>query len=257
MSTHTPSEPHPDHVAGCRRGHHSERGAVLALTAIAMIGVLAFASLAVDMGMIRSKRAVYQHAADTAALVGGWHLSKIVDPNDPAQLAAGLQAASSSIKKIVEQNLGLTATDWANCTDLGHLPYAATADTAISNSCLSFNPFVTPRQTRVRLPNLTVDHAFGIGTSTVSASAGTAGSACDPSVDICSTTTTTVRPSTTTSARPVTTTTRPRTTTTIRRVTTTTRPSPTTTRPRTTTTRPPTTTTRPPATTTTFLDLGS
>jgi len=197
----------------------------------------------VDIGMIRSKRAVYQHAADTAALVGGWHLSKIVNPSDPAQLAAGLQAASDAMKKAVQANLGLSASDWANCNDVGHLTYSASADTSISNNCLSFNPFATPRQTRIRLPNLTVDHAFGVGTSTLSASAGTEGSACDPSVDVCTTTTTT-------------TTTRPSTTSTVRSTTTTTRPVSTTTRPATTTTMPRVTTTTRPRTTTTRVSSG-
>jgi hypothetical protein len=243
----------------------TERGAILFLTAIAMIGLLAFTSLAVDMGMIRSKRSVYQHAADTSTLAGAYLLNQLkgtFDPSDSGPLAdTYLVQVSDRIKAAVQSNLGITPSQWANCTDPARLAERASTDIGISNQCISFITHPKPLGVRVRLPGLNVTHFFGLGSTTITAAAGTesaSGGPCDPAVDIgCYfiATTTTVA---TTTTRPPTTTTRA--TTTTAGVTTTTRPPTTTTRPTTTTTRsgsatttttrPPTTTTRPPTTTT-------
>ena len=61
-----------DNVMKARRPSHAKRsrGAILPLTAIALVGLCGFVALAVDVGMLAIARAQAQDAADAAAVAG-------------------------------------------------------------------------------------------------------------------------------------------------------------------------------------------
>lgn len=79
----------PARSAARRRG---DRGAVLVHAAVAMMGLLAFSALSIDLGTLWVARAQAQNAADAAALSGGVALAY----TDPADTAAA-QAAARAI----------------------------------------------------------------------------------------------------------------------------------------------------------------
>lgn len=54
------------------KNHHTERGQLLVILAIGLVGLLGFTALAIDGGMVFSDRRKAQNAADTAAMAGGW-----------------------------------------------------------------------------------------------------------------------------------------------------------------------------------------
>jgi Flp pilus assembly protein TadG len=73
-----------------------ERGAVLVHVAVAMMGLLAFSALSIDLGTLWVARAQAQNAADAAALAGSVSLA-YVDPSD-------VDAARASAQAIVQQH---------------------------------------------------------------------------------------------------------------------------------------------------------
>jgi len=233
-----------------------ERGAVLILTAIAMVAMMCFAGLAIDMGVVRAQRAQYQATADAAALYATFLIR---------QPGADVQSVAADVREFVSQNLdiagGTSDAAWRNCTDSRRLATVSTRDASIRNDCISFLVNGSESQARVRLPLLQVRPVIGLGLAamevTAVAGAEGSGSGCDAFAVAGCTTTTTAAPTTapTTTRAPSPTTTRAPSPTTTRAPspTTTRRPSPTTTRaPSPTTTRAPSpTTTRAPSPTTT------
>jgi len=86
--------------------HHHEKGQMIVLFAVAIVGLLAFAALAVDVGMVYSDRRYDQSVADSAALAG-------------AQIAA-----------LTLENENITASGGGT----GEVPFSCTAiDTYINN----------------------------------------------------------------------------------------------------------------------------
>ena len=79
-------------------GRRPDRGAVLVHVAVAMMGLLAFSALTIDLGSLWVARAQAQNAADAAALAGGVSLA-YGDPadTDAAQAAAQTIALQHSI----------------------------------------------------------------------------------------------------------------------------------------------------------------
>jgi hypothetical protein len=73
-----------------------ERGAVLVHVAVAMMGLLAFSALTIDLGSLWVARAQAQNAADAGALAGGVSLA-YVDPTD-------LSSATAAATTIVQQH---------------------------------------------------------------------------------------------------------------------------------------------------------
>ena len=74
---------------------HGERGAVLVHAAVAMLGLLAFSALTIDLGTLWVARAEAQNAVDAAALSGGIALA-YVDPADhPSAIAAARAVAQA------------------------------------------------------------------------------------------------------------------------------------------------------------------
>lgn len=65
-----------------------DRGAVLVHVAVAMLGLLAFSALSIDLGTLWVARAQAQNAADAAALSGGVALAYIDETDIPAAQAA-------------------------------------------------------------------------------------------------------------------------------------------------------------------------
>ncbi|HEY3345823.1 MAG TPA: pilus assembly protein TadG-related protein [Anaerolineaceae bacterium] len=71
----------------------SENGQAIVLLVVGMIGLLAFAALAVDGGMVWYDRRSAQNAADAAALAGGYELAR--NPwRSSSALAAAIQSAA-------------------------------------------------------------------------------------------------------------------------------------------------------------------
>lgn len=73
-----------------------ERGAVLVHVAVAMLGLLAFSALTIDLGSLWVARAQAQNAADAGALAGGVALA-YVNPTD-------IDAAQAAAATIVQQH---------------------------------------------------------------------------------------------------------------------------------------------------------
>jgi hypothetical protein len=119
------------------------------------------AALVVDMGHARDVRRQAQVAADASALAAGNELYRNVGPLNP-RIAEAVDAA----KAYASQNLGVTAADWASCTDPAKLSYVP----ASSTPCISFDQAATPLQVRVKIPvqTLTTGPARVLGTNEIS-----------------------------------------------------------------------------------------
>jgi hypothetical protein len=129
----------PEHASGgavCLAGgavpRRGERGAVLVHVAVATVGLLAFASLSIDLGAMWVARAQAQNAADAAALAGGIGLA-YVSP-DPA-------AATGAAQTIAQQHSvwGQPLTAAAVATTVGPCPAGAPA---VSGDCMTLT--ITP-----------------------------------------------------------------------------------------------------------------
>jgi hypothetical protein len=80
------------------RGPRRERGAVLVHVAVAMMGLLAFSALSIDLGTLWVARGQAQNAADAAALAGGVSLAYIDETDLPAaQASAGIVAQAHAV----------------------------------------------------------------------------------------------------------------------------------------------------------------
>jgi len=71
-----------------------ERGYVLVTVAMAMVALLGFVALAVDVGFLYSKRTNYQRAADAAALAGAF--TYVVEPVSPQPATAQAHATATA-----------------------------------------------------------------------------------------------------------------------------------------------------------------
>lgn len=59
---------------GHRRSGHEERGQILVLFTIAIVVIMLFASIVVDLGLLRNNRQILVNAADAASLAGGEYM---------------------------------------------------------------------------------------------------------------------------------------------------------------------------------------
>lgn len=120
---------------------------------------IGLSSLVVDLGMVRDTRRQAQNAADASALAAGnvIYLSGTVD----------FASAISAAKTYANKNFGVTAADWAACTDASKLFYHPDTD------CISFNSASTPASVRVKVPIRQVKTPFaqlwGVGSVPVGA----------------------------------------------------------------------------------------
>lgn len=123
---------------GLSRG--DERGAVLVLTALSLVVLVAITGLVVDLGYARSQRRVAQNSADAAAL-------------GAAQDLPNLTTTESDAKSLASTNLPGGSFAWASCSDTSPLSVPA-SDTP----CISYDSSFT--QVRVRLPQQTLPTSF-------------------------------------------------------------------------------------------------
>lgn len=122
-----------------RRGE--ERGAVLVLTALSLVVMIAAAGLVIDLGYAWSRRRVAQNSADAAAL-------------GAAQDLPNLTTTESDAKSLAQTNYPGGSFPWATCSDTSQLSVSA-SDTP----CISYDSSFT--QVRVRLPQQTIPTFFG------------------------------------------------------------------------------------------------
>lgn len=81
-----------------------ERGAVLIYVAVALIGLLAFSALVIDMGVMVVGRRQVQNAADGGALAGATSLAYVQRPADPTDLSDPAYARAKQAAVAVAQS---------------------------------------------------------------------------------------------------------------------------------------------------------
>jgi Flp pilus assembly protein TadG len=119
---------------------------VVLLTSIVFVGLSA---LVVDLGMARDTRRQAQNAADASALAAGNVLYTkygIVD----------ITSAIGAAKSFAATNYGISAADWAGCTDASALAYLPDAP----DTCISFDSATAPTTARVKVPTHQVQTPF-------------------------------------------------------------------------------------------------
>lgn len=119
-----------------------------------MIVLMAFTAVAIDLGQRNQQLAGAQHAIDASVLAAAQYLS--THDGDYA-------GAAARVKHLIDQNLGIDASEWGACNDPSHLDVSAPNDT----NCISFRR-IEATQTRqakhdirVRLPHFEMDTIFG------------------------------------------------------------------------------------------------
>jgi Putative Flp pilus-assembly TadE/G-like len=133
-----------------------EKGAILVLTAFAMILLLGIAALVVDIVILQQARIRAQATADSSALAAVQDLDVVSNATAVAQ-------------EYALRNYNVAIGDWAGCTDSGALAESTGVD------CISVNTASDLKFIRVRLPDREVSTFFapllGIDAFSVSATA--------------------------------------------------------------------------------------
>ncbi len=130
----------------------------MVLLALVLVVLMIFAAFSVDIGTAYAQRRQNQGAVDTAALAGGvYFLYK--DSN--------FESVVKEVKDRVALDMGtkIEPTDWATCTDPGHLPILSTAANYApeqGNPCISFEESEDTGilRMRVRLPDVASKTSF-------------------------------------------------------------------------------------------------
>jgi Flp pilus assembly protein TadG len=95
-----------------------ERGQTLIIIAVALVGLLALAGLAIDGGNLFMKRRRAQNAADAGALAGTRLVSLAIMTCDPIDMPALDARVARVVNEYAEQN-GISDTNgvarWARC----------------------------------------------------------------------------------------------------------------------------------------------
>jgi hypothetical protein len=94
-------------LPGARNRFLDEKGSALVLTAVVMVGLLAMASLAVDIGMAITARSEAQRVADSCALAGA---SAFIDAEEVAAPAEASDRAYEYALKNVVRNVGVDSS---------------------------------------------------------------------------------------------------------------------------------------------------
>ena len=140
------------------RAGRTDRGAIVVLSALVLMGLLAVAALTLDVANARQQRRQAQASADAAALAGAQDLP---DPTKVVQ----------TVKEYARENFDIPLSAWTGCSDPDRL--AELPDLAVSNSCISIDEAFN--RVRVRIPDLDVETMFagvlGVDEIPVSASA--------------------------------------------------------------------------------------
>lgn len=147
---------------------HSERGAVLIITALLLVVLIGFAALAVDLSALFVERRHAQTAADVGALSGAQFAG--VDAN----AAVARQAVVDEVISLTANNLD--STDWSACSDPDRLTDGFTY-VSPTTDCVSFTFGLS--KIRVRVPDQTFNTFFagvlGVATLTANAAAEVTG----------------------------------------------------------------------------------
>src|SRR5947209_19738598 len=88
-----------------RATHTRRRGAVLALVAVGLIGLITMVALAIDIGMVAVARNQCQNAADAAAMAGARTLSGDSDNNYNYSAVPGNAFKAACANKVFSQNV--------------------------------------------------------------------------------------------------------------------------------------------------------
>jgi hypothetical protein len=149
------------------RFRDDERGYVIVMVAIAMVMMLGFVALVLDIGNGKQTRRQAQAAADASALAAVEEIATI----GPDFTGSSLQWAQvvQQVKLYAFNNFGMDAASWVNCQDEEHLAFAP--DSANNNTCISAElvawPNPQPGETtwvntiRVRTPTKIIKTVFG------------------------------------------------------------------------------------------------
>lgn len=131
-----------------RRERRDETGAVALMVGLLAIALFIVSALVVDLGMGRAQKRTAQATADASALAGG----NVLFASDPK--VPNYAEAQSAAQTYASENLGLSPSDWASCTDATPLPIASSTD------CISFEVTSTAARVRVVIPTRTVATGF-------------------------------------------------------------------------------------------------
>jgi Flp pilus assembly protein TadG len=124
-------------------------GAIAIVTALLISGVfIGLCSLVVDLGMARDTRRQAQNASDASALAAGNALYLTGTADIPAAISAARSYAT--------KNYGVSAADWAACTDSS----ALVAYHDPNSACISFDSSTAPTTVRVTVPIRQVQTPF-------------------------------------------------------------------------------------------------
>jgi hypothetical protein len=124
-----------------------------------MVVLLVLTALVIDIGLKKQVRRQAQNGADAAALASANVIYTTGTPD--------FTTAVSTAKTYAYSNSGTKLAEWTSCSDSGALAYRP--DSAIGNTCISFDSGAKPTIVRVTLPNRSVPYFFGGVTGTSSA----------------------------------------------------------------------------------------
>lgn len=134
-----------------RRQRAGEDGVVAVVVAFFSVVMFGFAAIVVDLGSARAQQEQLQTTADAAALAA---TNTIYAAGTAVPDLAGAVAAAQTY---AQYNAGVTASDWASCSD----PNRPSGYTASTTPCISFYPDLTrPGRVRVVLPTRTTKSYF-------------------------------------------------------------------------------------------------
>lgn len=144
----------------------NERGAVLILTAFALVAVTIIASLVVDLGRVKSTRRDAQNATDLAGIAAGFYLSGRGNTTVTSDPRAACRAALNSIRTNVESLPAATALDCNALPATAISPGCTSTTSPVTVDATDAAPFVLSVQYPVPASAIVESrYATGVGTS--------------------------------------------------------------------------------------------
>lgn len=156
------------------RDGRDEAGVVLVIYTLAIVVVILFAALAIDLGNIAQTKQHTQDAADAAALSAVWDLASIVNDGSATTVANDEAQAVLDVDNYLQHNYPSVQTPLTltSCAP-GSLPSGVTQST--QTDCVGFYPGTSPNTIVVLIPaqnvNFTLGRLGGNTTQAVSAMA--------------------------------------------------------------------------------------
>jgi hypothetical protein len=139
-----------------RRGgrDREQAGSVLVIYTLAIVSVLLFAAIAVDLGNLTQTRQHEQNAADAAAESAVWDLASVVTGGSAPVAETN---AVSDVYAYIKSNYPSIPTPWGP-SDCGPPPTGVTA--SATTDCIGFFPSNSPRGIFVAIPKQNVNYTF-------------------------------------------------------------------------------------------------